>query len=51
MAALIESFATGISILSMIVISYGSILAILNFVRNELGRIYGRISFRRLSLT
>ncbi len=49
MTEFIENFAFGISILSLIVISYGSILAILNFLRNELRRINGRFSFKTLN--
>ncbi|MBK8984043.1 MAG: DUF1622 domain-containing protein [Ignavibacteria bacterium] len=38
-----------ISILSLVVIAYGSILAVLNFVNNELGRINGKFSMMRLN--
>jgi len=38
-----------ISILSLVVIAYGSILAVLNFVNNELGRFSGKFSMMRLN--
>ncbi len=49
MTGFIEDFAFCISILSMIVIAYGSIIAILSFVRNEFCRINGKFSFKKLN--
>jgi uncharacterized membrane protein len=49
MTEFIENFAYGISILSMVVIAYGSILAILRFIQNEVSRINGKFSFKRLN--
>ncbi|MFZ1321128.1 MAG: DUF1622 domain-containing protein [Ignavibacteria bacterium] len=41
--------STAISYMSLIVIAYGSILGIFSFVRNELGRIKGTYSLKRLN--
>ena len=49
MTEFIENFAFGISILSFVVISYGSILAILRFIQNELARINGKFSLKKLN--
>ncbi len=49
MEQFIERYAFYISILSLIVISYGSVIAILGFVRNEFGRVNGKFSFKRLN--
>lgn len=49
MKEFIENFSFGISILSMLVIAYGSIIALLSFLRNELGRIKGKFSFGKLN--
>ncbi len=49
MTQFIEDFAFCISVLSMVVISYGSILAMLKFVQNELSRVRGRFSFKKLN--
>lgn len=49
MKEFIENFSFGISILSMLVIAYGSIIALLSFLRNELGRINGKFSFGKLN--
>ena len=49
MTEFIENFAYAISIMSMAVISYGSILAILRFIQNEVSRVNGKFSFRRLN--
>lgn len=49
MTEFIEDFAFGISILSLIVISYGSVLAILRFIQNEVGRINGKFSLKTLN--
>lgn len=49
MVKFIEDFAFCISILSMVVISYGSILAMLRFIQNEFSRINGKFSFRKLN--
>jgi uncharacterized membrane protein len=49
MTQFVEDFAFYISILSLIVISYGSILAMLRFIQNEIGRTKGRFSFKRLN--
>ncbi len=44
-----ERIAFVISIMSMVVISYGSILAILKFIQNEISRARGKFSFKRLN--
>lgn len=49
MTEFIENFAFGVSIMSMAVIAYGSILAILRFIQNELSRFNGKFSFKRLN--
>lgn len=49
MTEFIENISYIISIFSMLVIAYGSILAILGFVRNELSRARGKFSFKRLN--
>lgn len=46
--------ATGISIVSLIIVSYGTLVAVIAFVRNELGRFTGKYSglnIRRLRAT
>jgi uncharacterized membrane protein len=45
----IEDFAFFISMLSLIVIAYGSVVAMISFIRNEVGRVQGRFSFRSLN--
>ena len=50
MTAFVEEVAFYISVLSMLVISYGSLLAILNFIRNEVRRANGRFSFMTLNM-
>lgn len=49
MKEFVENFAFFISMISMVVIAYGSILAILSFIRNELSRVRGRFSFVKLN--
>lgn len=49
MKEFVENFAFFISLISMVVIAYGSILAVLSFVRNELSRASGRFSFVKLN--
>ncbi|MCC8062770.1 MAG: DUF1622 domain-containing protein [Rikenellaceae bacterium] len=46
--------ATGISIVSLVIVTYGTLVAALAFVRNEIGRFTGRYSglnIRRLRAT
>ena len=50
MTAFVEEVAFYISVLSMLVISYGSLLAILNFIRNEIRRANGKFSFMTLNM-
>lgn len=49
MAEIIETLAFIVSILSLFVISYGSFLAILAFIKNEINRTSGKFSFIRLN--
>jgi len=49
MDEIIINTSYAISILSLVVIAYGSVLAVLNFVNNELGRINGKFSMMRLN--
>ena len=49
MTEFIENFSYGISILSMVVIAYGSVLAILKFIQNEVSRVNHKFSFRKLN--
>ncbi|MBK8550283.1 MAG: DUF1622 domain-containing protein [Ignavibacteria bacterium] len=49
MTEIIENVASYISALSFIVIAYGSLLAILRFIQNELSRVRGRFSFKKLN--
>ncbi len=49
MTDFIENFAFYISILSLIVISYGSFISILSFIRNEINRVNGKFSFKKLN--
>ncbi|MCB0728618.1 MAG: DUF1622 domain-containing protein [Ignavibacteriae bacterium] len=49
MKEFIENFAFLISMISMLVIAYGSILAVFSFIRNELSRAKGKFSFVKLN--
>lgn len=49
MKEFIENLSFAISILSMFVITYGSVIALLSFFRNEAGRINGKFSFTMLN--
>lgn len=45
----VEQIAFYISLLSFIVIGYGSVVAIITFIENELSRFQGKFSFKRLN--
>ncbi|MBP9191899.1 MAG: DUF1622 domain-containing protein [Ignavibacteria bacterium] len=49
MKEFIENFAFAISMISMLVIAYGSVLAVFSFIRNEISRIKGKFSFVKLN--
>lgn len=49
MAEIIEKISFAISLLSLAVIAYGSLIAILNFIRNEFCRVNGKFSFKKLN--
>ena len=49
MKEFIENFAFLISMISMLVIAYGSILAVFSFIRNVLSRAKGKFSFVKLN--